>query len=89
MCHEWMLKAEAQLEQEIKELMRRAEILDAQEDGRYGKGKLCRDLPEELRRREDRLKKIREDRQALGVCRKIQNKATVPISVVVRSMCLR
>jgi hypothetical protein len=60
-----MLKAEAQLEKEIKELMRRAEILDAQEDGKYGKGKLGSDLPEELRRREDRLKKIRKARQAL------------------------
>jgi hypothetical protein len=40
-----MLKAEAQLEKEIRELMRRAEILDAQEDGKYGKGKLGSDLP--------------------------------------------
>ncbi|QPN69365.1 IS1182 family transposase [Synechococcus sp. CBW1108] len=65
MSHERMLKAEAQLEKEIKELMRRAEILDAQEDGKYGKGKLGSDLPKELRRREDRLKKIRHARQAL------------------------
>jgi len=65
MSHERMLKAEAQLEKEIRELMRRAELLDAQEDRKYGKGKLGSDLPEELRRREDRLKKIREARQAL------------------------
>ena len=65
MSHERMLKAEAQLEKEIRELMRRAEILDAQEDRKYGKGNLGSDLPEELRRREDRLKKIREARQAL------------------------
>ena len=65
MSHERMLKAEAQLEKEIRELMRRAEILDAQEDRKYGKGKLGSDLPEELRRREDPLKKIREARQAL------------------------
>ena len=64
MSHERMLKAEAQLEKEIKELMRRAEILDAQEDGKYGKGKLGSDLPKELRRREDRLKKSRQARQA-------------------------
>jgi hypothetical protein len=43
-----MLKAEAQLEKEIKELMRKAEILDAQEDSKYGKGKLGSDLPKEL-----------------------------------------
>jgi hypothetical protein len=45
--------------------MRRAEILDAQEDGKYGKGKLGSDLPKELQRREDRLKKIKQARQAL------------------------
>ena len=65
MSHERMLKAEAQLEKEIRALMRRAEILDAQEDGKYGKGKLGSDLPKELQRREDRLKKIRQARQAL------------------------
>jgi transposase len=65
MSHERMLKAEAQLEKEIRELMRRAEILDAQEDGKYGKGKLGSDLPKELQRREDRLKKIKQARQAL------------------------
>ena len=65
MSHERMLKAEEQLEKEINALMRRAEILDAQEDRRYGKGNLGSDLPEELQRREDRLKKIREARQAI------------------------
>jgi len=65
MSHERMVKAEAQLEMEIKELMSRAEILDAREDGKYGKGKLGSDLPKELLRREDRLKKIRQARQAL------------------------
>jgi hypothetical protein len=65
MSHERMLKAEAQLEKEIRALMRRAEILDAQEDGQYGKGNLGSDLPEELRRRQDRLEKIRQAREAL------------------------
>jgi hypothetical protein len=45
--------------------MRRAEILDAQEDGKYGKGKLGSDLPKELQRRQDRLEKIKQARQAL------------------------
>ena len=65
MSHERMLKAEAQLEKEIKELMRKAEILDAQEDGKYGKGTLGSELPEDLRRRKDRLEKIRQARKAL------------------------
>ncbi|MFZ0406488.1 MAG: hypothetical protein WAM11_00025 [Cyanobium sp.] len=45
--------------------MRRAELLDAQEDGKYGKGNLGSDLPEELRRQQDRLEKIRQARKAL------------------------
>jgi transposase len=65
MSHERMLKAEKQLEKEINALMRRAEILDAQEDQRYGKGKLGSDLPDELRRRQDRLVKIRQARLEL------------------------
>jgi transposase len=65
MSHERMLKAEAQLEKEIEELMREAEIVDAQEDGKYGKGKRGSDLPEELQRREDRLEKIRQARKEL------------------------
>ena len=40
--------------------MRRAEILDTQEDKRYGKGKLGSDLPNELRHRQDRLARIRQ-----------------------------
>jgi transposase len=65
MSHERMLKAEEQLEKEINALMRRAEILDAQEDELYGKGKLGSDLPEELQRRQDRLEKIRQARLEL------------------------
>jgi len=65
MSHERMLKAEAQLEKEIREMLRKAEILDAQEDGKYGKGKLGSDLPKELRRRQDRLEAISRARKAL------------------------
>jgi hypothetical protein len=55
MSHERMLRAEKQLAQEINALMRKAEILDAQEDRRYGKTNRGSDLPDELRRRQDRL----------------------------------
>jgi hypothetical protein len=65
MSHERMLKAEAQLEKEIRELMRRAELLDSQEDREYGKGKLGSDLPDELRRRQDRLERIRQARKEM------------------------
>ncbi len=65
MSHERMLKAEAQLEKEIRELMRKAELLYAQEDGKYGKGELGSDLPKELQRRQDRLEAISRARKAL------------------------
>jgi transposase len=65
MSHERMLKAEKQLQQEINAFMRKAEILDAQEDRRYGKGKLGSDLPDELRRRQDRLARIRQARKEM------------------------
>jgi transposase len=65
MSHERMLKAEKQLEKEINALMRKAEILDAQEDRRYGKGNRGSDLPDELRRRHDRLARIRQARKEM------------------------
>ena len=65
MSHERMLRAEKQLAQEINALMRKAEILDAQEDRRYGKTKRGSDLPDELRRRQDRLERIRQARKEM------------------------
>ena len=47
MSHERMLKSERQLEAEMRALLRKAEIIDAQEDGRVGKGKRGDELPEE------------------------------------------
>jgi len=65
MSHERMLKAEKQLEKEINALMRKAEILDAQEDRRHGKSNRGSDLPDELRRRQDRLARIRQARKEM------------------------
>jgi len=65
MSHERMLRAEKQLAQEINSLMRQAEILDAQEDRRYGKTNRGSDLPDELRRRQDRLERIRQARKEM------------------------
>ena len=65
MSHERMLRAEKELEKEINALMRRAEILDAQEEHRYGKGKRGSELPDELRRRQDRLARIRQVRKEM------------------------
>ena len=65
MSHERMLRAEKQLAQEINALMRKAEILDAQEDRRYGMNNRGSDLPDELRRRQDRLERIRQARKEI------------------------
>jgi transposase len=65
MSHERMLRAEKELEKEINALMRKAEILDAQEDRRYGKGNRGSELPDELRRRQDRLARIRKARKEM------------------------
>ena len=63
--HDRMLRAEKELEKESNALMRRAEILAAQEGKCYGKGKLGSDLPDELRRRQDRLTRIRQARKEM------------------------
>jgi hypothetical protein len=60
-----MLRAEKELEKEINALIRKAEILDAQEDRRYGKGKLGSELPDELRHKQGRLEKIRQARKEM------------------------
>ena len=65
MSYERMKEAETKLEAQIDELMAAAEQADTEEDARYGKGKRGDELPEELKRRESRLQKIREAKAAL------------------------
>ncbi|MEA5475989.1 transposase [Synechococcus sp. CCY9201] len=65
MSHERMLRAEKELQKEINALIRKAEILDAQEDRRYGKGNLGSELPDELRHKQGRLAKIRQARKEM------------------------
>jgi len=60
-----MEKAEAELVAQIEALLKKAEEVDAEEDAKYGKGKRGDELPDELARRESRLKKIREAKAAL------------------------
>jgi transposase len=60
-----MGETEGRLRTEVQKLLEEAERVDAEEDGRYGKGKRGDELPEELRRRESRLKKIQEAKAAL------------------------
>ena len=60
-----MREKETALKQEIRDLLRRAEAIDKEEDERYGVDKTGEELPEELARRESRLKKIKEAKAAL------------------------
>lgn len=53
------------LEQEVAELLKEAETVDAAEDARYGQGKRGDELPEDLKRREGRIAKIRQAKAAL------------------------
>jgi transposase len=65
MSYDRMQEKEKELKAEVKQLLERAETADAEEDTRYGKDQRGDDLPTELQRRETRLKKIREAKQAL------------------------
>jgi hypothetical protein len=60
-----MREKEAALEQEIAELLRRAEQVDRDEDTQHGPDRRGDELPAELARRESRLQKIREAKAAL------------------------
>ncbi len=65
MSYERMCKTEAELEKEVERLLHEAERVDVREDELYGQDKRGDELPEELTRRETRLKKIREAKKAL------------------------
>lgn len=65
MSYDRMVKAEVQIETEIRELLKRAEETDAEEDRQFGRDKRGDELPQELSRRISRLEKIREAKAAL------------------------
>ena len=65
MSYARMGETEQRLKQEIEALLRQAEDVDAAEDAEYGKGKRGDELPDELARRESRLKKIAQAKAEL------------------------
>jgi len=65
MSYRRMSEEETRLAAEVAALLRRAEEADAADDARYGPDVSGDELPAELRRREDRLRKIREAKAAL------------------------
>jgi len=60
-----MEKKAEELEAEVKRLLSEAQAVDDAEDAIYGKGKHGDELPEELRFKQDRLKKIKEAMKSL------------------------
>jgi len=60
-----ILKEEKRLAEEIKQLLEKAQRIDEQEDNEYGLHRRGDELPEELARRQSRLKRIREAKKAL------------------------
>lgn len=65
MSYRRMGEEEARLEAQVRELLARAEAADQEEDARFGEGQREEDLPEELRRREERLRRIRQAKAEL------------------------
>ena len=65
MSYARMDKTLAQLEAEVQQLLEEAQTVDEEEDARYGKGKRMEELPEDLRRRRDRIAKIKQAKQSL------------------------
>jgi transposase len=65
MSYERMEAKEKQLKAEVEKLLAQAAETDAVEDALYGKGQRGDELPAELARRENRLKKIAEAKAAL------------------------
>ena len=65
MSYERMQEQEKAIKEQVKEMLAQAEAVDAEEDARYGKDRAGDELPEELQRRETRLKRIREAKRAL------------------------
>jgi len=65
MSYDRMKQEEKRLESEIAELLKQAERTDRKEDQEHGSENRGDEVPEELQRRESRLKKIREAKKRL------------------------
>src|SRR5271169_5181147 len=65
MSYARMGETEQRLQQEIDALLQQAEETDAAEDALYGKGRRGDELPDELSRRDSRLKKIQQAKAEL------------------------
>ena len=87
MSYERMSETEKKLQEEVDRLLAEAERVDAEEDAQHGKGKRGDELPNELKRREDRLVKIREAKAALE--REAKEKAEAKAAEVAEKLAER
>ena len=76
MSYQRLTETEARLLKEVDALLAEAEATDRAEDAQYGKGKRGDELPDELKRRDSRLKKIQEAKAALEAEAKEKVQAT-------------
>jgi hypothetical protein len=65
MSYDRMAEKQKTLKAEVQQLLLQAEAADAEEDARHGNNQSGDELPEELKRREDRLRKIREAKRVV------------------------
>jgi transposase len=65
MSYRRMQETEKRLGEQVRRLLSQAEAADAEEDAHYGSDRRGDELPEELQRRETRIQRIGEARQAL------------------------
>jgi transposase len=75
MSYDYVLKEEKRLKKEVKALLAQAEEADQAEDQSYGLDRRGDELPPELARRQNRLKKIREAKAALQAAAREQARA--------------
>lgn len=73
-----MREKTTQLRDEVKALLAQAEAADAQDDATYGADRRGDELPAELKRREDRLARIKDAKRALEARAKAEAEANGP-----------
>jgi transposase len=65
MSYKRMKEQEQRLREQVRRLLQQAAALDEAEDAEYGRDQVGDELPAELQRREERLRRIREAKRAL------------------------
>jgi len=90
MSYKRMKEEEARLEIEIKEMLQKAEVVDEEEDQRYGKDRRGDELPKELAFRESRLRRYGKPgkhwrkRQSVKLRQPLQKTRNIPACRMIR-----